>query len=111
MIDPASPIAQQEIQNTMNAIAAKNAENASAPSAPAEEQPKVMAAPPELKPLSRTPINLKMTNDSRVDFDTLAKLAGLTVGFDPGFTLRQDTVELPDLTVEHAPDIVQHELQ
>ena len=106
MIDPASPIAQQEIQNTMNAIAAKNAENASAPSAPAEEQPKVMAAPPELKPLSRTPINLKMTNDSRVVFDTLAKLAGLTVVFDPDFTSRRIPVELTDVTVQQALDIV-----
>jgi general secretion pathway protein D len=106
MIDPASPIAQQEIQNTMNAIAAKNAENAAAPSAPAEEQPKVMAAPPELKPLSRTPINLKMTNDSRVVFDTLAKLAGLTVVFDPDFTSRRIPVELTDVTVQQALDIV-----
>jgi general secretion pathway protein D len=105
MIDPASPIAQQEIQNTMNAIAARSAANAPAP-APAEEQPKVMTGPPELKPLSKTPINLKMTNDSRVVFDTLAKLAGLTVVFDPDFTSRRIPVELTDVTVQQALDIV-----
>src|SRR5260370_12608639 len=103
MIDPASPIAQQEIQNTMNAIAAKNAENASAPSAPAEEQPKVMAAPPALKPLSRTPINLKMTSDSRVVFDTLAKLAGLTGVFDPHFTSARIPLHSPDVHAQPAP--------
>jgi general secretion pathway protein D len=107
MIDPASAIAQQEIQNTMNAIAARSAaEKAPAPAAPAEEQPKVMAGPPQLKPLSRAPINLKMTNDSRVIFDTVAKLAGLTVVFDPDFTSRRIAAELTDVTLEQALDIV-----
>jgi general secretion pathway protein D len=59
-----------------------------------------------LKPLSKTPINLKMTNDSRVVFDTLAKLAGLTVVFDPDFTSRRIPVELTDVTVQQALDIV-----
>ncbi len=107
MIDPASPIAQQEIQNTMNALAAKGAaEKAPAPAAPGEEQPKVMAGPPQLKPLSRAPINLKMTNDSRVIYDTVAKLAGLTVVFDPDFTSRRIAAELTDVTLEQALDIV-----
>ncbi len=107
MIDPASPIAQQEIQNTMNAIAAKGtAEKAPAPAAPGEEQPKVMAGPPQLKPLSRAPINLKMTNDSRVIYDTVAKLAGLTVVFDPDFTSRRIAAELTDVTLEQALAIV-----
>ncbi len=107
MIDPASPIAQQEIQNTMNALAAKGAaERAPAPAAPGEEQPKVMAGPPQLKPLSRAPINLKMTNDSRVIYDTVAKLAGLTVVFDPDFTSRRIAAELTDVTLEQALDIV-----
>jgi general secretion pathway protein D len=107
MIDPASPIAQQEIQNTINALAAKGAaERAPAPAAPEEEQPKVMAGPPQLKPLSRAPINLKMTNDSRVIYDTVAKLAGLTVVFDPDFTSRRIAAELTDVTLEQALDIV-----
>jgi general secretion pathway protein D len=107
MIDPASPIAQQEIRNTMNALAAKNtAEKAPPPAAPAEEQPKVMTGPPQLKPLSRAPINLKMTNDSRVIFDTVAKLAGLTVVFDPDFTSRRIAAELTNVTLEQAMDIV-----
>src|SRR5437879_10211644 len=52
MIDPSSPIAQQEIRNVMNALAAKGAaENTHPPPAPPEEQPKAMAGPPQLKPL------------------------------------------------------------
>ncbi|PYU21645.1 MAG: hypothetical protein DMG30_17095 [Acidobacteria bacterium] len=107
IIDPSSPIAQQEIQNTMNAIAAKGAtENTSPPAPLAEEQPKAMAGPPQLKPLSRAPINLKMTNDSRIIFDTVAKLAGLTVVFDPDYTSRRVAAELTDVTLEQALDIV-----
>jgi len=106
MIDPASPIAQQEIQNTMNALAAKGAAEKAPVPAPGEEQPKVMAGPPQLKPLSRAPINLKMTNDSRVIYDTVAKLAGLTVVFDPDFTSRRIAAELTDVTLEQALDIV-----
>src|SRR3984893_7869172 len=91
----------------MTALAAKGAaEKAPAPAAPGEEQPKVMAGPPQLKPLSRAPINLKMTNDSRAIFDTVAKLAGLTVVFDPDFTSRRIAAELTNGTLEQALDIV-----
>src|SRR3984893_9544340 len=91
----------------MTALAAKGAaEKAPAPAAPGEEQPKVMAGPPQLKPLSRAPINLKMTNDSRVIYDTVAKLAGLTVVFDPDFTSRRIAAELTNVTLEQALDIV-----
>jgi general secretion pathway protein D len=107
LIDPSSPIAQQEVQSTMAAIAAKNAA-AKAPAAatPPADEPKMMSGPPEIKPLSRAPINLKMTNDSKIIFDTVAKLAGLTVIFDPDFTSRRIATELTDVTVEQALDIV-----
>jgi len=108
MIDPASPIAQQEIQRTMDAMAAKNAAER-APTAVQNNdngEPKLMVGPPELKPLSRAPINLKMTNDSRAIFDTVAKLAGLTVVFDPDFTSRRIAAELTNVTLEQALDIV-----
>ncbi len=66
----------------------------------------LLAQPPELKPLSREPINLKMTNDARVVFETIAKLAGLSVIFDPDFTSRRITVEFPNVTLEQALDAV-----
>ncbi len=106
MIDPASPIAQQEIKNTMDALAAKNAAERAPTAAPGNEEPKLMPGPPELRPLSRTAINLKMTNDSRAIFDTVAKLAGLTVVFDPDFTSRRIAAELTNVTLEQALDIV-----
>src|SRR6266550_873058 len=64
------------------------------------------ASPPELKPLSRGPINLKMTNDAKIAFDTIGKLAGLTVIYDPDFPPRRISVELNNVTLEQALEIV-----
>jgi general secretion pathway protein D len=75
-IDPSSPIAEQELRKTVEMIAEKNraADAAAQPPESGEEQ--FAAAPPELKPLSIAPINLRMTNDAKIVFDTIAKLAG-----------------------------------
>jgi general secretion pathway protein D len=62
--------------------------------------------PPELKPFSKSPINLKISNDAKIVFDTIGKLAGLTVIFDPDFPARRISVELTDATIEQALDIV-----
>ncbi len=106
-IDPSNSAADQEIKKTMEMIAAKSAADAANrvnpnPSTDAD----LLQAPPELKPLSTEPINLKMTNDSRVVFETIAKLAGLSVVFDPDFTSRRIPVELPNVTLEQALDAV-----
>ena len=65
-----------------------------------------MVGPPALKPLSRAPINLKMTNDVKMIYDTVAKLAGLTVVFDPDLTSRRVSIELTNVTIEQALDII-----
>jgi general secretion pathway protein D len=108
LIDPSSPVAQQETQKTLDAIAAKQTAAAPppAPAAPPSEAPQVMVGPPALKPLSRAPINLKMTNDVKMIYDTVAKLAGLTVVFDPDLATRRISVELTDVTIEQALDII-----
>jgi general secretion pathway protein D len=105
MIDPASPIARQEIDNALEAIAAKNAP-AKVESAPSpNEEPKLMTAPPELKPTSRTPITINMTADAKLVFDAAAKLAGLSVIFDPDFISRRITVTLSDVTIQQVLDV------
>jgi general secretion pathway protein D len=62
--------------------------------------------PPEIKPLSRAPITLKMSNDAKIVFDTVAKVAELTVIFDPDFPARRITTELNNVTLEQALDII-----
>jgi len=79
-IDPASPVADQELRKTVEMIAEKNraADAAAEPPSDPNDQP-LAALPPEIKPLSRAPINLKMSEDAKKVFDTIGKLAGLTV--------------------------------
>jgi general secretion pathway protein D len=105
LIDPSNVAADQEVKRTMDLILAQSAPSQRTQNlAPPDEQ--VLSGPPELKPLSREPINLKMTNDARVVYETIAKLAGLSVIFDPDFTSRRITAELPNVTLEQALDAV-----
>jgi general secretion pathway protein D len=104
-IDPSNGAAPQEAQRTLNAIEAERAAQAPPPP-PETKEVQMRSMPPELKPLSREPINLKMTNESRIVFETIAKLAGLSVIFDPDFTSRRVTVDLPNITLEQALDAV-----
>src|SRR5882724_10825661 len=88
-------------------IAEKNRETDAAAEPAAESgQPPLASQPPEIKPLSRAPINVKMSNDSKIVFDTVGKLAGLTVIYDPDFPARRITVDLTNVTLEQALDIV-----
>src|SRR6058998_2360717 len=106
-IDPGSPIADQELRKTVEMIAEKNraADAAAEPPSDSNEQP-LASMPPEIKPLSRAPINYKASSDAKVVFDTIGKLAGLTVVYDPDFPARRITVDLVNVTLEQALEIV-----
>jgi general secretion pathway protein D len=108
-IDPSSPIAEQELRKTVAMIAEKTrADNAASEPPPPSDagQAPLASLPPELKPLSHAPINLKMSNDAKIVFDTIAKLAGLTVIYDPEFAPRRINTELTNVTLQQALDIV-----
>jgi general secretion pathway protein D len=106
LIDPSNVGAEQQIKRTTEAITARQAgEDRSVNTAPPENE-QILTQPPQLKPLSQEMINLKMTNDARVVFDTIAKMAGVSVVFDPDFTSRRITAELPNITLEQALDTV-----
>ncbi|MBZ5527980.1 MAG: tetratricopeptide repeat protein [Acidobacteriia bacterium] len=105
-LDPSSPIAAQELQATLDLINGKHEEPApsAAPAKPAEAP--LAEGPPQLMPLSRNPINLKMVNESRIIFETIAKMAGLTAVFDPDFQSKRITTEINNVTLDQALDIV-----
>jgi general secretion pathway protein D len=109
-IDPASPVADQELRKTVEMIAEKNRATDAAAEPPSDpnEQP-LASLPPEIKPLSRAPINLKMSEDAKKVFDTIGKLAGLTVIYDPDFPARRISVELNNVTLEQALEIAELE--
>ena len=106
-IDPSSPIAEQELRKTINLLEEKNRANNAATEPPKDTgEPSLASMPPEIKPLSRAAVNLTMSNDAKLVFETVCKLAGLTVIFDPDFPARRITAELNNVTLEQALDIV-----
>ena len=117
-IDPSSAIAEQEVRRTRLMIErGSTASGAQAALTPAEagkleEMHRIagMAGVPELRPLSRDPINLRMTNRPKILFATVGNLAGINVIFDPDYetqnTIRQQTVELSNASLQQALDYV-----
>ncbi len=106
-MDPSSVAAEQELRKTIEMIEdRKRAANAASEPPPDNDDAELASTPPQLKALSRAPINLKMTNDAKIVFDTIGKLSGLTVIYDPDFPARRISVELNDVTLEQALDIV-----
>ena len=110
-IDPSSPIAEQELRKTVGLIEEKNRANNAATEPPADNggEAPLASMPPELRPLSTASINLHMTNDAKIVFETIAKLAGITVIFDPDFPARRIPAELNNVTLEQALEIVSME--
>ena len=105
--DPSNMTADQELKKTLEMISEKLRSSEATEEAPLMEngQPAMASAPPELKPLSRAPVNLTMTNDVKVVYDTIGKLAGLTVIYDPDLQAKRIHVELNNLTLEQALEI------
>src|SRR5229473_2311660 len=106
-IDPSSPIAEQELRKTAGLIEEKNRANNAATEPPTDTggEPPLASMPPEIKPLPNTSISLSMSNDAKIVFETIGKLAGITVIFDPDFPARRIPVELNNVTLEQALDI------
>jgi general secretion pathway protein D len=110
--DPSSFIAQQELRRTQQMI--KEAQNpqpqALAPGTSALRRRLESAqGPVELTPISNVPITLKVTEKSNVIYETVAKLAGMNVLFDPDYTPRQVRIELNGVTLEDALEIISFE--
>ena len=109
-IDPSSFIASQEIKRTQDMIqkaqAAGKAVPPTPPPGPLGKMLQEAGGPVELAPISNTPITLKMTEDSKVAYETIGKLAGINVLFDPDYTSRTIHIELNGVTLQQALEIV-----
>jgi general secretion pathway protein D len=100
-IDPSSPVARQAVASTreqMEELRAGGPETE--PGMPSLRE---ATGPPELRPLSRVPINFRATQDGRVILETIGRLAGINVLFDQEFRPTQPvSVELNNVSLEEA---------
>ena len=111
-IDPSSFIAQQELKRTQQMIDdAKNPQPQSAAAGASMLRRRLAQAqgPVELAPISNVPITLKLTEDTKVIYETIGKLAGINVLFDPDYTSRRVRIELNGVTLEDALEVVSFE--
>jgi general secretion pathway protein D len=107
-IDPSSFIAQQELRRTQRMMESANAPPPRAALPPSELEKRVEQAqgPVDLAPISNAPITLKLTEDTKVIYETVGKLAGVNVLFDPDYTSRRVKIELNGVTLEDALQII-----
>jgi general secretion pathway protein D len=114
-VDPSNDLAAQEARRTQQMMQKKPTGGGQATAAPPsriEEDPlrqrlENSSGPVSLGPLPDAPISaLEMTNDSKVAYETIAKLAGINVLFDPDYTPRQVTLRLHNVSLQEALDIV-----
>jgi len=110
MTDPSSFIAQQEMRRTQQMInEATNPQPQAAANSPLRRRLESAQGPVELAPLSNVPITLKVTEKANVIYETVGKLAGMNVLFDPDYVPKQVHVELNNVTLEEALSIISFE--
>jgi len=107
-IDSSSFIAQQELRRTQKLIDSSTAAPAKAAAPPTGLQKRVEEAqgPVDLASISNIPITLKLTEDTKVIYETVGKLAGINVLFDPDYTSRRIKIELNGVTLQEALEII-----
>ncbi len=109
-VDSSNDLAQQEIRRTKE-IMAQPPPGTKTDSGPPEvdelhRRLDEAAGPVRLTPLVNVPSTLKMTGDSKVIYETLGKLAGLNVLFDPEYNGKRLGVDLQGVSLQQALDIV-----
>jgi general secretion pathway protein D len=105
-IDPSSFIAQQQA-NKVRQLLLKGQNPAPAPTAESGLTRRMEEAtgPVELAPISQTPIILKLSEDAKTIYESIGKLAGVNVLFDPDYTSKRIRVDLNGVTLEEALQI------
>jgi len=111
-IDASSFIAQQELKRTLQMIQEAQNPQPQAENARGGELHKLLSqarGPVDLAAISNAPITLKLTEKSNVIYETVGKLAGVNVLFDPDYTPKQVRIELNGVTLEEALAIISFE--
>jgi general secretion pathway protein D len=116
-VDPSNDLAAQEIRRTQQMMQkgpAGGGQAVSTPSSRPEEEEDPLrkrleeASPPvALSQFPDAPLSaIEMTDDSKVLYETIGKLANINVLFDPDYTSRRLPIKLKNVNLQEALDIV-----
>jgi len=105
--DSTSFMALQELRRTADMVRRLEREK-SAPKVESalEKRAQEVGEGVELKPLSTAPISLRLTANADVAYKTICKLAGINVFIDPDYRPQKLTLELTDVTLNEALEIL-----
>lgn len=104
-IDPSSAITRQQIESTKRAIVEAQTPNATDSNGEEDAlnaELDAIQGPVKLAPVADLPITLKLSEDSKVIYETIGKLAGINVLFDPDYNSRRMRVELTGVSLLQA---------
>ncbi len=106
-IDPSSFIAQQLANKTRELI--KKSQNPAPPPPSTEsglnKRMEEATGPVELAPILQTPMVLVQTGDAKIVYETIGRLAGVNVLFDPDYTSKRIRVDLNGVSLQEALEI------
>ena len=114
-VDPSNDLAAQEIRRTqlmMQKGPGPGQTSAVSPDRRDEEDPlrkrlEGASSPVALAQFPDSPITaLEMTEDSKVAYETIGKLAGINVLFDPDYTSRRLSIKLKGVSLQEGLDII-----
>lgn len=102
-IDPGNELAQQDVRSVQEKLN-RPTTFPSETSTTSNDVSRMnrMQAPVELKTTTSEHITLHMNEDTKVVYQTICKLAGVNVIFDPGYTAKRVAVDLSDVTLDEA---------
>ena len=108
-IDPTHALAEQQLAK-VNGIMTSRSRNEPEPEVQFQQLKEETRTDPtpqaQLEPKTRGPIDVHMTQDSKIAFETLAELAGFNVIFDPDFRGARVQIDLNRVDIFEALDIV-----
>ncbi len=100
-IDPGYALASQDMQKVKEEMDKKDKKKGAEDDAGAEDLDKP-APPVRLDPLPDQHVTLHMTEDTRVLYQTIGRIAGISVIVDPEYASKRVTIDLKDATPAEA---------
>ena len=101
-IDASNAVAQQDIQEIKKKLSIPFPEKETSVSPDEQSRVSDMGGPVLLKPISNDPLTLRMTEDSKVVYETVGKASGINVLFDPEYTSKRIQVGLANVSLRDA---------
>ena len=106
-IDPSNEAAQQEIAKIRSRHGqVAQSDSSLAMAAGRQDEIDSMGSPAQLKPMSNEPLSMHYTEDSKVVYQAVGKMAGINVLFDPDYISKRVQVDLNNVSLLDALRIV-----